>query len=74
VTGMRATVFAQVQMAVEPSIGRDERRDVPSAAAEIGDEDGPVGGAAGERAETGRKEMALMAMNNVGTAQMSEHR
>ena len=38
VTVNATAVFAQVQMAVEPGIRRQVRRDVPAAAAEIADE------------------------------------
>ena len=61
-------------MAIEPSISRNVGRDVPSAPAKIGDEHWRAQSAACERGQAGRQQMLLMAMHDIGTAQMSQQR
>ena len=61
-----AAVVAEVQMAVEPAVGGDIRRDVPSSAAELADEHAPATGATPQGGRTAHDDVLLMAVDDLG--------
>ena len=61
-----AAVFTDVQMRVKPAIGRHVRRDVPSAAAEIGRKHAPAGHAAYRGGRAAHQNVVLVAVHDVG--------
>ena len=66
---MRRRVFADVQMAVIPAVGRHERGNVKATAAEIRDEDAAPREPRQERGEAARHDVLLMTVHDRGAAQ-----
>ena len=73
VAEISAAVLAKMQMTVEPIVGREIGRHIPSSTAKVGDEHPPAKRAACNCGHTGRQDMLLIAMNDVRAAQMREH-
>ena len=67
-----ATVVAEVQMAVEPAVGGDIRRDVPTSTAKLADEDAPATGATPQSGRTAHDDVLLMAVDDLGAAESRE--
>src|SRR5579875_1721394 len=55
-----------------PAIGADVSRNIPAAAAQVGDEHGPPGKPAVRGGQSAGKDMLLMAVDYVGAAQLGE--
>ncbi len=70
----RPAVFADVQVAVIPAVGRDIRRDVPAAAAEVGTEHTAPERTRRERREAARDHMLLVAVDDVRAPHFADHR
>ena len=69
-----AAIFADMQVPVIPTVGRDVCRHIPTAAAQIADKNLAAGEAAGERRQAAGKNVLLVAMDDVGSADFREQR
>ena len=71
-TAHNATVFADVEVAVIPTIRGDVSGNVPAAAAQVADEDPPSGKPGQDRRQTAGEYVLLMAVNHVGGQEQTE--
>src|SRR5262249_14059792 len=66
-------VLADVEVAAEPTVGRDIAREVPPSPTEIGDEHGTTRQLSGQRRETGEQHVLLVAGHDVRSEQLGEN-
>ncbi len=71
---MLTAVLTQVQVAVEPAIRVDVRRDVPSSATEVADEYAATIEPRPRRRGAAHEHMLLMAVDHVGPPKLAEYR